>query len=66
MFCPKCDGLKVRVTVTVENIDENETYKRYKCYECGCYFYTVEFEAITDKIFKETWEVYRKRYSNEK
>ena len=51
MNCPKCDG-KTRVTDTVRNMPEHETYRKRLCLECGNKFYSVEFETEATSRFK--------------
>lgn len=66
MLCPKCNGDNVRAIATVDNPDDQETYKRYKCYECQGYFYTVEFEAILNEQFAVAWATYFEHHQHEK
>lgn len=56
MLCPKCLG-KTRVIDTRNNIKENETYRQHLCTNTNCNykFYTVEFEVIKNKSFKEKY-----------
>ena len=54
MKCPKC-GLKPAMQNQLTS-SENETYRKYKCHECGRTFFTVEFEVDQTKEFKEMWD----------
>lgn len=68
MNCPKCDG-KTRVTDTVRNMPEHETYRKRLCLECGHKFYSVEFEtepttrfeAVFSKLRSERTMAYLKK-----
>jgi transcriptional regulator NrdR family protein len=54
MKCPECDG-KVTVIETRNNAPLNEIYRERKCRECGCVFYTLEFEIESDNAFEKEW-----------
>lgn len=61
MLCPICAG-KVRVVDNVKNPFENETYRKKVCMDCNHEFFTVEYEVVVNKRFKEDWdEHYRRR-----
>lgn len=53
MKCPKCGGeIKVCCTTYTE---ENEIYRRRKCFSCGHVFYTMEFEVEENPAFRKEW-----------
>lgn len=56
MICPKCYS-KTKVLDTRHDIKENETYRQHLCTNTNCNykFYTVEFEVIKNKSFKEKY-----------
>lgn len=60
MKCPKCKG-KLKVADSVHNTQENETYRRKVCLDCGFMFYTVEFPIEQTKRFEEDWAAYYRR-----
>lgn len=60
MNCPKCN-CKTRVT-DVAHTDNNETYRRKRCSECGHVFFTIEFEADKDDAFWEDWQKFNRSY----
>lgn len=64
MMCPNCAG-KVRVLDNVKNPTENEIYRRKTCTECGYTFFTVEYEVVVNKRFKDDWSAnYRSASAN--
>ena len=60
MRCPTCKG-KLRTVDTIPCSD-NSIYRRKRCLECGCLFYTIEFEIErNDKCRKEINEAAREK-----
>lgn len=57
MICPICGG-KVTTIEVRHNTDDNESYRQKKCNVCGHIFYTLEFEAEFDEVFKNTWRAH--------
>lgn len=63
MKCPTCGSEKdVRVT-TVVNTSDNENLRERRCKNCGCVFYTTEFEVDYDETFKKEFDVVVKNRS---
>ncbi len=54
MKCPKCDN-RLKVIDTRHNLEDNETYRRLRCYDCGSEFYSGEFE-IDFKSIENVWK----------
>lgn len=53
MICPECGGkIKVMETAQTEN---NETYRRKKCLECGRLIFTAEYEVEPTEQFRTEW-----------
>lgn len=61
MVCPRCGG-KIRVVDSVNNTDENETYRRKKCDDCELVFYTTEYEVRRDQQLVYRWHKYHRNY----
>ena len=59
MKCPKCKG-SFRVTDSVSNTDDNETYRSKVCTSCGFCIYTAEFEVERDAKFRTLWYKYHR------
>lgn len=59
MKCPKCgNGVRVVDTFPTEN---NEVYRRRRCYECDYAFYTIEYEVeCTEALEKELYNTPRR------
>lgn len=64
MICPKCGG-KIRVADLVHNKNENATYRRRECTECGHKFYTTESEIEKTSEFWRDWSVHHRDSSKE-
>lgn len=58
MTCPKCNE-KTKVTQTVYNPWQRETYRRRMCLKCGRSFHTVEFEVEVNDRFRLDWEKHK-------
>lgn len=54
MICPECGG-KMNQTATVYNPNEQETYRRRECVNCGYPMYTVEYEVEPNERFEMDW-----------
>ena len=59
MVCTVCGG-KLINTDTVRNFDDNESYRRKRCLECGHILYTIEFEAERDEHYRKLWTKYHR------
>lgn len=55
--CPKCNS-KSYVLDTVTNPDDNETYRKRECTECGNVFFTLEMIVDADSCLLENWYRY--------
>lgn len=65
MTCNKCGG-KSKIVDTVNVKDDNETYRKHKCVECGRVFYTTEIEIVPDDLYIDNWyDNYRKKKEKE-
>lgn len=52
MVCPKCSG-KVKV---IDNVNvANDIYRKRRCVNCKHVFFTAEFEAEYEGMFKDEW-----------
>lgn len=58
MTCPDCGG-KTR-TVDTAQTQNNETYRRKKCLECGRLIFTIEYEVEPDEQYRKDWNMNRK------
>lgn len=61
--CPKCSAV-VKTVDVVTNHDDNETYRKKKCTECGHKFYTIEYEIDTDERFHKQWCKHHRKNKN--
>lgn len=55
LTCPKCGGLTI-VERSVTNKKDTETYRRRRCLDCRCLFYTVEYEVVVNDAFTTAWD----------
>lgn len=63
MECPQCKIGKVKILGSAFNPDENEAYKKRECLDCGCVFFTVEYEVLVTKQYLDTFaKYYNKKY----
>lgn len=60
MTCPKCAG-KLLVVDTVQNKDDNETYRRKVCSSCGEVIFTMEFAVERDEQFRAIYQKYYRK-----
>lgn len=58
MTCPKCNSTRIAIRDSVNNTEENETYRKRVCADCGRIFHTVEFEVEYNDRFKKEWHKY--------
>lgn len=59
MKCDKCGGA---THVTDVRHDEDNTYRKCVCKQCGHITYTVEYPIEKDKQFERTWSrLYRNK-----
>ena len=52
--CEYCGG-KLVTKNTVQNTEDEETYRLKKCDKCGHEIYTVEFEVEDNNLFRREW-----------
>lgn len=54
MRCPDCGGkLKVK---DVAQIEDNDTYRRMKCLECGRRVFSIEIITEPDDLYRLKWQ----------
>lgn len=55
MRCPKCNKA-MHVNEQRNDVQMNETYRKYICAYCGKVVFTGEFEVERNAKFEELWE----------